>query len=285
MSKFKSIRTKLNAVLLFSVAAVLTACGSNDYVVNTSFDTTQDIKEGAAIYMNSEIVGEVLDVEMSGSGSVLELKIDKEFAKEIGAASAIVVNRLKEGAPLEIVNREARDQSMLVEGQSIKGLDSMLQLGAWMVGDAIQLGTGTASQMVESFQEYLSSEKFDNDKDAVREQIDSAKLAAERTLKNVEQELEKAAQDLSHAEIEAAKAMEQLGEELAPLIEKLASEGSTLSQQLEEFTLNLENVDPDDQLAGEQFLASLEAMLERLNQSVEEGSRAAEGETQDDQQN
>lgn len=267
--------SKLRALSISVAFLILSACGGNDVKVTSSFSNTQDIKEGAVIYLDGVAVGEVSDVKLAGSGAEVELSLDAGAVKNIGSASAIVVNRLKKGAPLEIVNRNSRDESSLQDGQSIKGLDSMLQLGAWMVSDAIQLGSGTASQYLESFQSYLNSAEFDQDKQAVQAQIDSAKEAAQQTIKNVEQEFKRAAKDLESTEQEAAATIQQLGDELAPLVEGLASQGSQLMQELEQFTAGLESVDADEKLAGQQFLDSLLATLEKLNQSIEKGASDA----------
>jgi len=40
-------------------------------------------------------------------------------------------------------------------------LDSIFQLGAWMVGDAIQIGTDSVSKCVGAFQECLSGDEFE----------------------------------------------------------------------------------------------------------------------------
>jgi len=272
---------KLRAICVLSASLILSACGSNSVTVSTSFSNTQDIQQGTEIYLDGAVIGQVSDVELEGSGATVELSLDAETAKTLGSASAIVVNRLKQGAPLELINRSAADESLLQDGQSIKGLDSMLQLGTWMLGDAIQLGAGTASQYVESFQEYMNSDEFDQDKKAIQQQIDNAKEAAQDAMKSVEQELQKAAKDLQHTELEAAKTIQQLGDELAPMFEGLASTGAQLVDELEEFTAGLETADKDQQLAGQQFLESLLSTMEQFNQSMQKGISDADTHSDD----
>ena len=270
MKNCRNLSGSLSALLM---VLMLTACDGNSIDINTTFSSTRDIQQGTPVYFENQVVGRVKDVETIVNGIKVELSLDKQLAQSIRGNAAVVVNRFKQDAPLEIYNRATAGDEKLVDGQAVVGLDSMFQLGAWMVEDAIQLGSGTVSQYVETFQDYLQSEKFQQDKEVAREQIDSARNVAQEVFKNLESELAKATEDLAASEQAAAQAVEQLGNELAPMVEDMAGGSARLMEQLEQFTEGLEQIEPGQRLAGQQFLASLLATLEQLNQSMEQGGR------------
>ena len=56
----------------------------------------------------------------------------------------------------------------------------------------------------------------------------------------------------------------------------MSESGSLLMQQLEQFTKGLESTAQGEQQAGKNFMDSLLATLEKLNQSMEEGAASAE---------
>jgi len=267
--KLKSIGRLL---LLASLTLLMAARCSSGVQVSAHFENTQDIKEGTVVYFENEAVGEVVDVEATNGGSVVRLALSEEAPKSISSNAAVVVNRLKQGAPLEIYNRDIAGQETLKDGQELKGFDSMLQLGAWMVGDAIQLGSGSVSDLVQSFQDYLQGDKFQQDKAEVTAQIGAATTAAQEALKTIEQDVNTAVQELVDSEGDAAKSIEQLGEELSPLVGELAKSGTILAEQLEQFTKGLQEAQNEEQQAGQTLIDSLTAMLEKLNRSMQQGA-------------
>ena len=266
MKKYSTVFLSFVFALLF-----LSACDGSGFSVSTIFANNPDIPTGTEVYLDGQLIGEVVNVEPVEAGLQVKLKLDKELVKHIGSNSAVVVNRSKQGAPLEIYNRTSADKTMLQNGQMLKALNSMFELGAWMVGDAIQLGQGTVSDYVESFQDYLKSDEFQSDKDMVAERIESARVAAEQGVKKVEQELARAANDLAASEENAAMAIEKLSEEMAPLMKELGSEGAQMMQQLQQLSAGLAQSDPEQQAAGERFIASLLEALKTLNDGFEDG--------------
>jgi len=163
-------------------------------------------------------------------------------------------------------------ENAIQQDQEIEGLDSMFQLGAWMIGDAIQTGTGSLSKYVGAFQEYLGSEEFEDSKAQVAEQINHATKSAKEAAVMVEKEVTGAISELSINEEEMAKVIEQLGDELSPVVKEAARNSTELVAQLEKFIVNIEeNADINEQQTGEQFLQSLVDTFEKLNQSIEEG--------------
>jgi ABC-type transporter Mla subunit MlaD len=261
-------------IILASVMALFfTACGNSDVTVNSTFSNTKDIQEGALVYFENQTVGQVIDAESSGAGVAIRLKLDKQSITKIGSEAAIVVNRMKQDAPLEIYNRTLAQGDHLQDGQSIKGFDSMFQLGAWMVGDSLKLGSSKASAYLESFQDYLQSEKFDQDKQAVHEQFNSAKGAAQDAIRQLEEDLNQAADELASSEQAAADIVADLGGDLAPLVKELANNGTALMAQLEKFSEQLEHSDADRQQAGAKFLDSMIQSIERLSQAMQESTR------------
>lgn len=264
--------TALRSFILVGIFFCLSACSDSGIEISTTFANTQDIKEGAPVYFNDKVVGQVSDVVSQNNGSRVALELNPEIVSKLGSKSAIVVNRLKEGAPLEIYNRDATDNLPITSGQEIRGLDSMFQLGAWMVGDALQIGAGSISHYVESFQNYLASDEFSQDKENVESQINGATLSAAQAIEAAGQDMSKALKEVIASEDEIVAAVDQLSNELAPVVEKMARSGSQLTVELEKFAAGLESSSEAEQQSGQKLLDSLIAMLEKLNSSIETGA-------------
>lgn len=254
-----------------SLLTLLVACGSSGLEITAQFSNTQDIDKGAIVYFDNEPIGQVIDTKVQGNGAAIVIELEESAAELVGSNAAVVVNRLKQGAPLEIYNPNSAASEFVQDGQALKGLDSMFQLGAWMVGDAIQLGSSSLGDYVTAFQEYLQSDKFEQDKSSVQAQVDTATNQAQQAIESIGTELATAMQELSASEGDAAQAVEQLGEELSPVVQEIAKSGALLMAQLEAFTQGLEQTDQTEQQAGQTFLESLTVMLEQLNQSIEQG--------------
>jgi ABC-type transporter Mla subunit MlaD len=269
MSVFKNA----NRIILTSLMALFfTACGGSDFTVNSTFSNTKDIQEGAVVYFEDQAIGQVIDAKASDAGVTVTVKLDKRAVTKIGSKAAIVINRMKQDAPLEIHNRTPVEGDRLQDGQSIKGFDSMFQLGVWLVGDSIKLGSSRASEYLESFQGYLQSDKFDQDKQAVHKRFNTAKGVAQDAIRQVEEDLNLAADEFANSEQVAAEVVSGLGEELAPLVKELASNGAELMSQLEQFAEGLEHSDIDRQQAGAKFLDSLIQSMDKLNHAMHEGA-------------
>jgi len=272
------IERRINMKALFVIAslAFLNACSNGGIEVTTYLSNTNDIETGALVYFEDQVVGEVSDIVTEAAGVRIALNIDKVAAAKISQQSAVVVNRLKDGAPLEMYNPSVVGEEFLQAGQEVKGLDSMFQLGAWLVGDAIQVGSGSITQYVNAFQDYLKGQQFQEDKAAVRAQIEEAKDAASEAISSMELELDNAAKEMATSEKEMAAAVEEFGEELAPVVQELSKNGAELMQELEKFAQGLEQTSPDEQMSGQKFMKSLLSTLQQLNQSIEQGLEQAQ---------
>jgi hypothetical protein len=269
MSVFKNA----NRIIFTSLIALLfTACGGSDFTVNSTFSNTKDIQEGAVVYFENQAIGQVIDAKAGHAGVTVTVKLDKQAIKKIGSRAAIVSNRMKQDAPLEIYNRTPVEGDRLQDGQSIKGFDSIFQLGVWMVGDSIKLGSSRASEYLESFQGYLQSDQFDQDKQAVHKQFNTAKGVAQDAIRKVEEDLSQAADEFANSEHVTAEVVAGLGEELAPLVKELASNGAELMSLLEQFSEGLEPSNTDRQQADAKFLDSLSQSMEKLNHAMQEGA-------------
>ena len=268
-------------ILLTFVIGSLVACSGNGINVTAEFDNTQDIKEGTKVFFDGKKIGEVSDVVKRDNGSIVELELNANTVQLLGSNSAVVVNRLKSGAPLELYGRAAENDEMIQDGQKIEGLDSMFQLGAWMVGDVIDAGTGSISKYVGAFQKYLGSDEFEDNKAVVQEQLTDLTETATAVVKDMEQEVTSAINELSINEEKIAETIEQLGDELSPVVGEVARNGSQLVQQLEKFIANIEeNVDLSEQQSGEKIIESLAETFEKLNKSIEEGAEQGLSEAQ-----
>ncbi|MBX2846865.1 MAG: hypothetical protein KTR16_00985 [Acidiferrobacterales bacterium] len=261
---------------LASLFILLAACGSSDLEVTAQFANTQDIDEGASVYFDEQPIGEVVDTKKVGNGMSVVIELQPEAAELVSSEAAIVVNRLTQSTQLQIYNPNDASAEFVQNGQQLEGLDSMFQLGAWMVGDAIQLGSDTLNDYVGAFTEYLQSDKFQQDKNTITEQVDIVSDEAQKTIESLGIEFSNAMQDLTSSEGEAAEALEQLGEELSPVVQEIAKSGSLLMAQLEAFTESLEQTEASEQQAGQTFLESLTTTLEKLNESLDAGVEEAE---------
>jgi len=268
----RQTNSKAHAILSLCLLLILGACSESGVNVTTRFDNTQDVKEGTVVYFEDQAVGQVNEVSNTENGSLVQLNLNEDATKKISSTAAVVVNRLKEGAPLEIYNPGNTGGAPMVANQELKGLDSMFQLGAWMVGDAIKVGSGSVSQYVDAFQKYLHGDKFQSDKAQMQKQINQATDAAKDAMKTVEQDVAEAVGEIAASEGEMAKAVEEFGNELSPVVKELSKSGTLLMEQLEKFTKGLENTQQGEQQAGKNFMDSLLATLEKLNQSLEEGA-------------
>jgi len=270
MSKQPKIFNKLIKISVVSVVLLLAACGS-EVVVNTTLNNTRDVKEGADVFLEQQVVGEVTDVTHSDGQTILTIELDDAFAANVKQNAAVVVNRLKADSPIEIYNQKASADAVQ-NGQELKGLDSMFQLGAWMVGDSLDLGADSLTGYVDAFQKYLKGDAWQRDKKVITDQAQQAAAVAEETVKQATQEIEKITEELGKVEGDVAAAVEQMGSELAPVFGELAKSGQSIVEELEKFTRNLENKGNQEKAVGEDFIQSLEKALETLNKSMEEGS-------------
>lgn len=263
-------------IVVFSVV-LLAGCGGDGFNVTAKFENTQDIKDGAPVYYEGKRIGEVSDVVLHETGSLIEINIASKSGDLLATKSAIVVNRLKSGAPLEIYNRLSVNAEKLQDGQQIEGLDSMFQLGAWMVGDVIKTGTGSLTNYVDAFQTYLNGSEFEEGKAQVQAQITDITQSASAAVKTVEDEITTAINDFSVNEEKMAETMNQLGDELSPIVGEVAKSSSELIQQFEQLVTNIEStVEQSDAPSGEKLIESLIGTLEKLNESIEEGVKESQ---------
>ena len=148
----------------------------------------------------------------------------------------------------------------------------MFQLGAWMVGDVIQAGSGSLSKYVGAFQEYLGGQHFDDNKEQIQKQISGITESVSVAVKELEQGVGVAINELSVNEEQVAASIEQLGDELSPVVSEFARSSTELVGQLEQFITNIEkNMDVNEKQTGEKLLQSLNNTFEKLNQSIESG--------------
>jgi len=274
----KVIKILKSFAFLFIVLCLF-ACSGSDVEVTAQFENTQDIKKGATVYYEGAEIGHVSGVSLKGDGSIISLDVKASAVKHLAEKSAIVVNRLKKGAPLELYSRVIVDGEKLQAGQEIEGLDSMFQLGAWMVGDVIQTGSDSLSKYVGSFQQYLNSQEFEQRKTQLQKEITDITESAAGAVKSVEQEMSAAIDEFSINEEQMAETIEQLGEELLPVVNDIARSSTELANQLEQFISNIENkANLDEQQSGEKLLKSLTDTFEKLNQSIEQGIEQVETE-------
>ncbi len=259
----------LKSLPVLCLCLALAACGA-DVRVKTSLQGTKDVTEGEIVYLDNQAVGEVTDVSRSAGNTEIEIELDANGINSVMKDAAVVVNRLKKGAPLEIHNKEGSTEAV-VDGQQLQGLDSMFQLGAWMVGDSIDLGSGAISDYVSAFQKYLQGDEWQQNKAEIVNQAQEAAKAAEVAVAGASAELGNVVQELKKAEEPMAQAVEELGAELAPVIGEISKSGQSIMQELQKLTVTLEQeTNADNKEVGSRFFESLNKTLETINQSMEE---------------
>lgn len=276
MTNFKlsfSIAKTFKTLTAITLLAVISGCGNNGIEVTTEFRNGQGLTEGRKIYFEGRGVGEVIDIAEQGSGSLITMVINQEAAASIDSQAAVVVNRIKPGAPLEIYSSASIDTLGLKEGQQLHGLNSMIELVAWSVGDAIQVGSGELSGYVDSFQDYLQGEKFQDDRARVEQGVREMAEVASQAMKTVEQDLANAMSEVNVSEEELAAAILELGDELSPIAEEMAKSGTDLMAELEKFTQGLESATAQEQESGQKLIESLVETIEKLNDAAERGAK------------
>ncbi|MFT6408433.1 MAG: hypothetical protein ACJAQ6_001852 [Arenicella sp.] len=264
----------LKAAIPLMLLAGLSACGDSGVRVTTEFRSAPGVKEGAKVYFEERGVGQVVAIDEQGSGSsIVTMMIDPQAAETIDPGSAVVINRIKPGTPLEIYASASAKQLGLQDGQQLKGLDSMIELVAWSLGDAFQAGSGELSGYVDSFQQYLQSDEFEDDRAQVEAGVKEMALVASTALKTVEQDLAAAIAEMTVSEDDLALAIQQLGDELSPIAEEMAKSGTDLMFELEKFTQGLDNATAEEQAAGQRLIESIIATIEKLDAAAERGAQ------------
>jgi len=192
-------RTCLRSILLLLAALSISACDLNGFNVTTSFSKTKKVEEGTLVYFDHKEIGKVSDVELLDDRVNLILSLDKTEAITIGSGAAVFLDYQKGVQVLEFYDRTNAENSKLEDGQTVVGIDSIFQLGAWIVGGSIQQGSSKVTEFIESFDGYLQSDEFDTDKEIIRDQVDSATEAAKNAAQNIEGELQKIVKELERA--------------------------------------------------------------------------------------
>jgi hypothetical protein len=262
-------------LMVIALLAGLSACGNSGVEVTTEFGSTRDVKEGAKIYFESHGVGQVIGISEQGMVLVVTMLIDQQEAARIDSQAAVVVNRMKLGAPLEIYASASPKAVGLIQGQQLKGLDSMLELVAWSVGDAIQAGSREISGYADSFQEYLQGETFQADRARVEEGVKEMAAVATETMRTVEQDLAEAMSEISLSEEELAAAILELGDQLSPVAGEMAKSGTDLMAELEKFSQGIDNSTAEEQASGQKLIESLIATIDKLDRAAERGAQSS----------
>ncbi|GHA12472.1 hypothetical protein GCM10008090_22960 [Arenicella chitinivorans] len=251
----------------------LVACTSpQPFQVSARFNQTRDIEVGRPVLFDGVSVGEVLTVTPEGAGSIVAMSVTPEAAEMISADAALVVNRIKPGAPLELHNPSGVMVEPLQAGQRVQAMDSMLELMAWSVGDAINAGGEQLAVMVDDFQRYIKSDEFQQNAQAVQQQLQDALGTTAAALKTIGDNVAQSIVNVAATEEQLAKAIDELGDELGPVVEELARSSADLATELDQFAEQLENASPEQKASGERLIQSITDLLAKLNQSLEQGS-------------
>jgi hypothetical protein len=225
------------------------------------------IAEGTAVYLGEELAGEVVDVEFDGESATIRIELSKGHFSIIDRSAIVVQNTMKDGYPLEIHNSNLKI-GPIENGAKLRGLDSMLQFGAWSIGDAISVGPETAANYLLEMQEYLEGQDWEQQKQEIREQIRSAGNSAQQAVNEVSEDLDETVEKLRQLEDEAIETSgllgEQIGSDLNEILEEFRQSGEALAVELEKLAKQLEENDYGE-AAGQGFLDMLQALLEGLN--------------------
>ena len=276
----KSPLVKNTRAISLLIAVLLLAACSNGVEVTAKFDQAQNIEEGAQVYYKGNVVGNVKRHTKEPQGSAVVMSLDEAAAKIIAPNSAVVINHIKPGSPLEIHASVNPAQGGVSHGQELVGMNSTFDLIAWSVGDTFKSTTTELSTYVNEFSNYLESDQFKNDKAQVEQGVAEMANSAAQAIQSIEQDLASAMADIDVSEEDLAKAIEGLGNDLSPLAKEMAKSGTNLMQELDKFTQGLENATPAEQASGQRLIESMLAAIERLNKSAGEGVKESLEETQ-----
>ena len=145
----------------------------------------------------------------------------------------------------------------------------MFQLGAWMVGDTLNIGTESLSTYVDAFQRYLDGEKFQQDKQVVQGVAEQLGKEVQGAARVFGEEVKKITEDLGAAEQKAANAINQFGKEVVPVLNEFSKSGQAVVEELEKFSENIQQQNPEAKELGGTVLSSLLETLEKVNNSLE----------------
>ena len=263
----------LRAVMACLMLIGLVGCTApQPFQVSARFNQTRDIEVGRPVLFDGVSVGEVLTVTHEGAGSIVAMSVTPEAAEMISADAALVVNRIKPGAPLELHNPSGVMVEPLQAGQRVQAMDSMLELMAWSVGDAINAGGEQLAVMVDDFQRYIKSDEFQQNAQAVQQQLQDALGTTAAALKTIGEDVAQSIVNVAATEEQLAQAIDELGDELGPVVEEMARSSADLAAELDQFSAQLENASPEQKASGERLIQSITDLLAKLNQSLEQGS-------------
>ena len=262
------MKQPIRAIIFLLSTVFLAACGS-EMQVTTTLNATKDIQSGDLVYLSGAAVAEVVEVDQHAGKTKLTLELNEDGESSIKHSAAIVVNRLRANAPLEIYNKQGATAS-IKDGAELQGLNSMFQLGAWMVGDSLSSGTENLSGYVDAFQRYLDGDEFQQDKQAVQDVAKQLSQEVQGAAQIITEEAKKVTKDLGITEQKAAQAIEQLGTELAPLLNDFSKNGQAVVEELEKFSENLAEQNPEAKELGSTILLSLLKTLEKVNDNLEQ---------------
>lgn len=266
---------QIRYLFVFCCVVVLAACSNGEFTVTSDFTDVDGIVKDKPVYFQSALVGNVVSIKEVDGVNRVTIALDQDKAATINSDAVIYLNVIKADTPLEIYNRGSSDEvSALQDGQQIESIDTPLELSAWLIGDVMQLGADTISKTIETFQNYLGSDKFAQDKAVVQKQINNAAQATEQIISSLESQVNDVLQGVVESESDAIESVEQLTEELAPVMEDLGEKGVEVAKQLDQLVQNMKQSAVDE--SGEKpvgsgiVIALLEA-LANLNTSLESG--------------
>ncbi len=257
----------MRAFLLILFTFMLVACGS-EMQVSATLNSTQDVDEGDEVFLADVVVGEVVDVEQQGNKTLLKIELNNKGESSIKQNAAIVVNRLKNNAPIEIYNKQ-NEEVLIQKDAQLTGLSSMFQLGAWMVGDSLSAGSDSLTGYVDAFQRYLNGDQFQQDKKVLEDGAKQLGKDVQGVADALTEEVKKVTKDLGMTEEKAAEAVEQFGQEIAPVLGELSKSSEAIVAELERFTKNIEAQNPEAKELGTTILSSLLKTLEAVNESID----------------
>ncbi len=269
----------MRAFISILFAFMLAACGS-EMQVSATLNSTKDVKEGDSIFLADEVVGEVVNVEQQGDKTVLKIDLNNKGESSVRQNAAIVVNRLKNNAPIEIYNKQ-NEEVLIQKGGELTGLNSMFQLGAWMVGDSLSAGSDSLTGYVDAFQRYLNGDQFQQDKQVLEDSAKQLGKDVQGVANALTEEVKKVTKDLGLTEEKAAEAVEQFGEELAPVLSELSKSSEAIVAELEKFTKSIDEQNPEAKELGSTILASLLKTLEKVNESIDPNTNSQPAEVEE----
>lgn len=235
----------MRATILSLLVLFVVACSEGVGVI-VEFSSDQGLKAGDAVYLGDVRVGEVDGVDRTGDGVRVMLRLEPKLIAELRQTAAAMVT-IRDDKQVVTLYNSARGEPVAT-GAQLVGLDSGLELAIWQAGGWMDQTQRTLETTLGAFEDYFNSDQWRQQKEQMREGIESLDQATREAMDEAYDELDRL---LREFEQQAEQAQGRAQEQYEALAEQLMQQLETLAEQ------------------GQVGLAQLEELLQELNRALE----------------